>query len=197
MLRSGHAGESEKSNAADLLGRISRDEQISTAYREQGLVMIQHEKLEQMTQHSRRQDTLRYEHECAKLATQRRGKLRWTQVSTDKKISHHGSKRQIDVFGLRRADDNDMLGVGECKLKMSSKVNHGEMKELVERMALALCEERHGKRRKVEGCFFSSSGYDEEALSLARRHHIRTFLAVPQKRWQNKADWTISVFREM
>lgn len=197
VLSSEHARESEKAEAADLLGWIEGGEQVSADYKERGLVPVQYEELERVMQRSRRQDTLRYEEQCAKLARDRRGKLRWTGVQTNIRISHHGSKREIDVFGVRKTGSSDILGVGECKMKTGSMVNHDEMRELVEKMSLVLCEERHNKERKVEGCFFSSLGYDKDALELARKHRIRTFLALPQKGWQKRADWTMRAPREI
>lgn len=196
-LSSEYARESEKAAAADLIGRMDRDEEITAGYREQGLVLAHHEDLERSEQLLGRHNTLRYEHECARLAADRRGKLRWSNVETGKEMTHFGRKKEVDVFGLRESDGRQRIGVGECKMKTSSGVSHGEMRELVGRMALVLCEERHGERRGVEGCFFSASGYDGDALDLARRHGIRTFLAVPKKRWEKRADWKMGTFEEV
>ena len=191
-----YASQAHRTNAADLLGRIDRDEQISAFYTEQGLVLYPYESLQQTVQRSRQQDTLRYEEECARLAARRDG-VGWTEVGNDKKVTHSGSKRQIDVFGLKKADGRELLCVGECKMKTGSKVNYREVKELVEKMALVLCQERHGGKRGVEGCFFSASGYDEDALELAHRHGIRAFFAVPRKGWQKRADWKLGTFKEI
>lgn len=197
VLSSGYARESEKANAADMIGRMDRDEEVDADHKKQGVVLTYHEELQRSEQLLERHNTLRYEQECARLAADHGGKLRWSKVGTDRKVSHYGGKRQVDVFGIRKDGDRELLGVGECKLKTTSKVNHGEMRELVGRMALVLCEERHGRRRGVEGCFFSASGYDEDALELARRHGIRTFLAIPRKGWQKRADWKVGTFEEV
>lgn len=197
LLSSEHGRDSEKETAADLLGRIDRNEEIDKEMKKQGLVFTSYEELQRTEQVLGQHNTLRYEQECARVATERRGKLRWRSVSNDKKVSHHAAKRQIDVFGIARIGSHEALGIGECKLKMSSPVTHGEMRGLVGRMALVLCEERHGDRRGVAGCFFSSSGYEQDALELARKHRIRTYLAVPQKDWKRKADWRIGVFKEI
>ncbi len=191
-----YASQAHRTNAADLLGRIDRDEQISAFYTEQGLVLYPYESLQQAVQRSRQQDTLRYEEECTRLAARRDG-VGWTEVGNDKKVTHSGSKRQIDVFGLKKVDGRELLCVGECKMKTGSKVNYREVKELVEKMALVLCQERHGGKRGVEGCFFSASGYDEDALELAHRHGIRAFFAVPRKGWQKRADWKLGAFEEI
>ncbi|MDP9477904.1 MAG: hypothetical protein M3R38_19845 [Actinomycetota bacterium] len=197
VLSSEYARETQKAHAADLLGQIDRGEQISATYTAQGLALYHYEELQRVLQRAHRQDTLRYEEKCGRRAAERRGELRWSKVETGKKMTHFGRKKEIDVFGLHQSDGCLHVGVGECKLKTSSKVNHGEMKELVEKMALVLCEERHGSKRGVEGCFFSASGYDEDALELARRHQIRTFLTVPQKGWEKRADWKIGTFKEV
>ncbi len=197
VLASERANERQKARAADLLGRIGRNEEILSFYKEQGLVLVHHEEQQQREQRALRQDTLRYEEECGRLAATSGAKLRWTKVETGKKKTHFGRKKEVDVLGLVEGDGRRRVGVGECKLKTGSEVTHGEMRELVEKMALVLCEERHGAKRGVEGCFFSASGYDGDALELARKHQIRTFLAVPQKGWEKRADWKIGTFKEV
>lgn len=197
VLSSELARETHKSDAAELLGKIGRGEQISAGFAEQGLALYHYAELQRTLERARRQDTLRYEEECGRLAATRRGKLRWSGVGTGRKKTHHGRKKEVDVLGLVETEGRRRVGVGECKLKTGGGVSYGEMRGLVEKMALVLCEERHGEGRGVDGCFFSASGYEEDALELAGKHDIRTFLAVPQKGWEKRADWKIGRFEEV
>lgn len=191
-LRSEYARETIKVQIAELLGRLDEGREIEAAYKRQGAVPVSYTELQRVLKRSERQDTLRYEDECGRLAAERKGKLRWAAVETRKMIRHAGKVREADVYGLRKKTSGEnAVVIGECKLKTSSTVSRSEMNELVGKMALALCAERHGERRKVEGVFFSNVPYDAEAEELAEKHVIRTLLARPQKNWRKKANWRL------
>lgn len=198
VVRSDSARSSRKASAADLLGRLAKGREIVDHQKRAGLIVVSHKDYERLHKRSERQDTLKYEDECARLVGDPKGSkgLRWEKVKPRKFVSHAKKTREVDVYGVRENDDVTSLLLGECKLKTSNTVSYSDMRELVEKMALVACWERHDQRRAVEGYFFANVVYDEDAKVLANRHGIRMFLAHPQKGWKKRADWRLGKVRE-
>lgn len=196
ILRSEMARESLKEEAADMLARMNQNAELEADRKEYGIIGVYQKEIEQIVRRSERQDTLRYEQECARLAKEPQSGLGWSGVETQRVVRHAGSQREIDVYGSQLVGEQELLNLGECKFKTSNTVGYSEVRELVEKMALVRCVERHGHKREVSGYMFSTVSYDNEARELAAKHGIRLFTATPQKGWQKRADWTVTNLKE-
>lgn len=192
VLQSDMAWESLKEEAAGMLARMDQHAELEADRKERQVVGVYHKELEQILKRSERQDTLRYEEECARLAEDSQSGLGWSEVKSQLVVWHGGSQREIDVYGSQWRQERKALNLGECKFKTSNVVGYSEVRELVEKMALVRCIERHEHKREVRGYMFSNVSYNDEAKELAAKHGIRLFTAAPQKTWRNRADWKVT-----
>ena len=177
---------------------LEEGKEVNEEYKRQGLVSVSYEDLRRVQGRSERRDTLHYEDECVWVAVARKGKLRWSGVEARKKIRHCNEEKELDIFGLRKSrSGGELVTIGECQLKTSKGVSRSEMNELVEKMALDLFIERHGRSRKVEAAFFSNVSYDTDAKEFAETHGICTFRACPPKNWKKNVGWRLGPIEEV
>lgn len=86
---------------------------------------------------------------------------------------------------------------GECKMKATQFVTHSEISKLVQRMDLAAETESEDEKREVEGYFFTTTDYDEDAKELAREHGITMYRARISGNPQKSSEWRISRLEEI
>lgn len=198
VLDSPTAREVLRVGASDLIGRLHQGQEIEAEYRRLGLVTISYKEKEQERNLLIRYKSSKFEDECCRVATWKKGLLRWSSAEPRKNLRYGGRQKEIDAYGLSHAEGQEIVCLGECKLRLdnSEPVDCTEINELVEKIGLAEAIEAEGRMRNVEGFFFTNADYHDEARELAKEHNIRIFRARLSKSWQKNTEWRVNQLEE-
>lgn len=189
-----YATQSIRSLADGLLGRLNNEEELEQRYKDEGKSLFSIGEVESYRQREKDYRTTKFEAECCRVASE---KLQWSRIEQRKKLTKAGKIKTPDVYGFRQVGEDEVVCLGECKMKTKQFVTHSEVSKLVQRMDLAADIEAGGEKREVEGYFFTTTDYDEDTKELAREHGVTMYRSRISGNPQKSSEWRISKLDEV
>jgi Flp pilus assembly protein TadD len=189
-----YASQHIRSLADELLGQLNNQQELEKRYKDEGKSPFAISEVEGYRQLERDYRTAKFEVESCRIASETLG---WSRVEQRKKITKAGKVKTPDVYGFRKVGDEEVVCLGECKMKNTQLVTHSEVAKLVQRMDLVDDIEADSEKRGVEGYFFTTTDYDEDAKEIAREHGITMYRARISGNPQKSSEWRISKLEEV